>query len=165
MLCRATERRFYNGVMVGPDTGNNTVNYLGKKKDKPADFVEITEEDITAAEKSQAALINRSQEMNNDRVKAQIKPAIPESGGGASAAEESITSAQAAEHMRGGTQVDELDAAVDAEIEASDESDADANKTGAPVTGASQANESQDQSGVQKDEEGNVLPADKPIEK
>lgn len=116
MLCRATERRFYNGVMVGPDTGNPTVFFVdedkhGNKIKRPVDFEPIPEAEVTAEDKSNAELINNSQVLADSKVKAEINPVLPESGGGQAptAAKESITSAQAAEAIRNKTAHDPAD--------------------------------------------------------
>jgi len=160
MLCRVTEKRFYNGVLVGPDTGNNFVQFIeedakGKKNKLPAGFEPMDEKDITAEAESQAALINLSQEMADSKVKADINPELPQSGGGAPTAseeaesEESVTADEAAEAIR---------------LQEGEVNEGAVNE-GVVVGGAESNHEATDDSRLEKDEDGNVIGADTAIEK
>lgn len=48
MLCRADTPSFYNGVLVGPGTGNEDFNYTGNEKDLPPHFTLVSEEVLVA---------------------------------------------------------------------------------------------------------------------
>jgi len=165
MKCKATIKRFWNGVMVGPGTGNETVDFDGDRDElDELGFTEITPE-VQAADDALAAAKRAEQDAMSQGLTLEeyTNPPrdLPVSGG---------TSDELASKIRGGSEPERTDRKTTKAHQLAETikggkssqgkgkgkkvAGKGTGKKGSKVGRATQTNESADQSKVSKGEDG-----------
>lgn len=156
MKCRATLKRFWDGVMVGPGSGNEFVDYQGEEDDRPEDFIIYTDE-LAASDK---AFAKKEQEEKDERSRGLLlheytnpRKELPPSGGGNDDAAKAIRKGDSGKAKKSKT------------VKTNDGKSSKVSDKTKGVSRAETSHESVDQSKVAKDDDGKVLPADTPVER